>query len=339
MVLRSGTRVRSVAPGRVNLIGDHTDYMGGLAMPMAVQMGTTITATFGGGRIELSSAQVPGAVGLDLPVAAAAEVEPSWGRYVAGVAAELAAEVGMVGTVESDLPLGSGLSSSASLEVAVALALGDDGSPLEVARRCQLAEHRATGVPCGIMDQLAITAGVRGHALLMDFATLRVEPVAVPDRARFWVVHSGQQRELVDSAYARRRAECERAAAAVGPLPAASLATIGRLPDPTERARARHVRTECDRVTAFADALRSGDMVAAGELMQASHASLCDDFEVSTPRLDELVERLCALDGVHGARLTGAGFGGCVVALTEPGVELPGWQVHPSDGARVEFDR
>jgi len=322
----------------VNLIGDHTDYMGGRAMPMAVQMATTITATIGGDRIELISAQVPGALGLDLPVTAAAEVEPPWGRYVAGVAAELAAEVGMVGTIESDLPLGSGLSSSASLEVAVALALGDDGSPHEVARRCQLAEHRATGMPCGIMDQLAIAAGVQGHALLMDFETLDVEPVALPDRARFWVVHSGQERRLVGSAYAQRRAECEQAAATIGPLPHASPEAIERLTDPTERARARHVRTECDRVTAFADALRSGDLVAAGALMTASHASLRDDFEVSTTRLDELVAQLCGRKGVHGARLTGAGFGGCVVALAEPGIELAGWQVHASDGARVEID-
>jgi galactokinase len=333
----SGARVLATAPGRVNLIGDHTDYMGGLVLPMAVQLGTTITATRGGDRVELSSAQVPGAVSFGLPVQDATTVEPSWGRYVAGVAAELGATQGLSGTVESDVPLGSGLSSSAALEVAAALALGDDGTPLEVARRCQLAEQRATGVPCGIMDQLASAAGVEGHALLIDCATLDITPVPVPDQARIWVVHSGQERQLVSSAYADRRAECERAAAVLGPLPAADPADIEALADPVERARARHVRSECDRVRRFARVLATGDLTTAGQLMRASHDSLRDDFEVSTPVLDELVDELCTHDGVFGARLTGAGFGGCVVALAAPGVELPGWQVHAAAGARVEL--
>ena len=331
----TASTIRAEAPGRVNLIGDHTDYMGGLVLPMAVQMGTAITATRGGGRIELTSARVPGLLSVPLPVQDPATVEPSWGRYVAGVAAVLGATEGLVGTVESDLPLGSGLSSSAALEVATALALGDDGSPLEVARRCQMAEQRATGVPCGIMDQLASTAGVRGHALLIDCATMEITPVPVPDRASVWVVHSGQERRLVGSAYADRRAECERAAAVVGPLPSAALDRIDELDDPVARARARHVRTECDRVQDFAAALSAGDLATAGALMVASHRSLRDDFQVSTDGLDRLVEELCALDGVHGARLTGAGFGGCVVALADPGVELRGWQVHAADGARV----
>lgn len=330
-------RVRATAPGRVNLIGDHTDYMGGLVLPMAVQLGTTITATRGGSRIELASEQVPGTLTLELPVADAATVEPTWGRYVAGVAAELDAHVGLTGTVTSDLPLGSGLSSSAALEVATALALGDDGTPLQVAQRCQSAEQRATGVPCGIMDQLASAAGVRDHALLIDCATLQVTPIAVPERARVWVVHSGQERQLVGSAYADRRAECEAAAAIVGPLPTAGPDRIEELDDPVMRARARHVRSECARVEQFAAALAAQDLAAAGALMVQSHRSLRDDFQVSTARLDELVDELCTIDGVHGARLTGAGFGGCVVALAEPGVELEGWQVHAADGARVQL--
>jgi galactokinase len=334
-------RVRAHAPGRVNLIGDHTDYMGGLVLPMAVQMGTTIEAVRGGTRIELRSDRVDGVLGLDLPVQDPTTVQPTWGRYVAGVAAELAAAdgvdapLGLVGSVSSDLPLGSGLSSSASLEVATALALGDTGSPLEVARRCQRAEQAATGVPCGIMDQLASAAGVEGSALLIDCATDRITPVPVPTDAAIWVLHSGQERALVGSAYADRRAECERAAAIVGPLPLAPLGRIEQLDDPTVRARARHVRTECDRVRAFADALHRGDLRTAGALMVASHESLRDDFEVSTSRLDELVEDLCARPGVHGARLTGAGFGGCAVALAEPGVELDGWRVHASAGATL----
>jgi galactokinase len=340
-VSTSTQRIRAHAPGRVNLIGDHTDYMGGLVLPMAVQMGTTIDAVRGGARLELRSDQVDGLLSLDLPVADPSAVQPAWGRYVAGVAVELAsaagidAPLGLVGSVTSDLPLGSGLSSSASLEVAAALALGDTGSPLEVAQRCQRAEQIATGVPCGIMDQLASAAGVEGSALLIDCATSQITPVPVPDDAAIWVLHSGQERELVGSAYADRRAECEQAEAIVGPLPSAPLDRIEELDDPIVRARARHVRTECDRVLEFTRALRADDLRAAGELMVASHVSLRDDFAVSTSRLDELVEALCSRPGVHGARLTGAGFGGCVVALAEPDVVLDGWRVHASAGATL----
>lgn len=324
------------APGRVNLIGDHTDYMGGLVLPMAVQMGTTIEVERGGTTIELRSEQVDGVLELTLPVDDPASTTPEWGRYVAGVAAELRTTEGVRGVVRSDLPLGSGLSSSASLEVATALVLGDAGTPLEVAQRCQRAEQRATGVPCGIMDQLAVAAGRAGHAMLIDCATLDVEHVVVPDDAEIWVLHSGQERSLDGSEYARRRAQCEAAAAIVGPLPTAPLERIEQLADPVLRARARHVRSECDRVRSFVDALGRGDLPRAGELMVASHRSLRDDFQVSTERLDALVASLVSRPGVHGARLTGAGFGGCVVALVEPGTELDGWRVRASDGARVE---
>jgi len=333
----SPTRVQAIAPGRVNLIGDHTDYMGGLALPMAIHLATTITAELGGSTIELRSHEIPGVVEVALPVRAASEVEPAWGRYVAGVATELGATIGMRGEVRSTVPAGSGLSSSAALEVACALALGDTGTAVEIAERCQRAEQAATGVPCGVMDQLAITSGVAGHALVIDCATLRVTPVPVPDTAAVWVVHSGQQRQLVGSAYSERRAQCEQAQLLVGALPDASDRAIADLEDPVLRRRARHVRTECARVEAFADALIVADLVTCGELMRASHESLRADFEVSTPALDELVESLCSTPGVHGARLTGAGFGGCVVAIADPGVELPGWKVRPSAGASVEF--
>jgi len=334
--IRSGTaRVTAVAPGRVNLIGEHTDYMGGLVLPMAVHLSTTVTGTRGGRVIELRSAQLDGVVRIPLPVGDAAAVDPAWGRYVAGVAAELGTSTGFSGTVDSTVPLGSGLSSSAALEVATALALGMTGTPLEVALACQRAEHAATGVPCGIMDQLCSAAGVEGHALLIDCATLDVTPVPVPDDAHIWVVDSGQPRRLVESGYAARRAACEAAVDLVGPLPYADMADIEDIADPVLRSRARHVRTECDRVRGFAAALHADDLVRAGQLMVASHTSLRDDFEVSTPVLDALVEELCSVTGVHGARLTGAGFGGCVVALAEPGVELPGWEVRPAAGASV----
>ncbi len=330
------------APGRVNLIGDHTDYMGGLVLPMAVQLGTTVTVERQDDaeepRLVLRSDRLDGTVDVPLPVSDPSDVEPGWGRYVAGVAAELATTIGVVGDVRSDLPIGGGLSSSASLEVAVALALGATGTPLEIARLCQRAEVAATGVPCGIMDQLAVAAGVDGHALLIDCDTEEITPVRVPADAAIWVVDSGQSRELVGSEYADRRAQAESAVALVGPLPHAAMADIDAIADPVVRARARHVRTECDRVRAFAAAISADDLVRAGQLMVESHRSLRDDYEVSTPALDELVHSLTAVPGVHGARLTGAGFGGCVVALAERGVDLPGTRVRATAGASVFWD-
>ena len=149
------------------------------------------------------------------------------------------------------------------------------------------------------------------------------------------MVPSGQQRQLADSAYAERRARCEEAAALVGPLPTASAAVVEAIEDPVVRARARHVRSESGRVLAAADALRRGDLAELGRLMVESHRSLARDFEVSTPALDQTVDRLLAVPGVYGARLTGAGFGGCVVALARPGVTLDGWHVRPAAGATV----
>ncbi len=330
--------VTAVAPGRVNLIGDHTDYMGGLVLPMAVDLATTVSGVRGGNTIDLVSAQSDLPLRLDLPVTDPSVVQPPWGRYVAGVAAELGSAHGFRGTVDSTVPVGGGLSSSAALEVAVALALGATGTPLEIAQACQRAEVAATGVPCGIMDQLCSAAGVEGHALLIDCATMDITPVPVPDTACVWVVDSGQQRELAGSAYAERRSQCEAAAALVGPLPTAEPGRIDSLQDPLLRARARHVRSECDRVRSFAAAFVSGDLAGAGRIMVQSHASLRDDFGVSTPVLDDLVDRLVGTDGVYGARLTGAGFGGCVVALARPGVHLDGWAVQAAAGARLEAD-
>ncbi len=344
------TTIRAVAPGRVNLIGDHTDYMGGLVLPMAIDLHTTVIGVRGGDRIRLTSAQDAEPLDLVLPVGDPALVTPAWGRYVAGVAAELDAITvaegrngvdGFTGTVSSTVPPGSGLSSSAALELAVALALGMDASAVELATRCQRAELAATGVPCGIMDQLCSAAGVAGHALLIDCTTLEVTPVPVPTDLTVWVIDSGQPRTLDGSAYAERRAECEAAAALIGPLPSAPAEHIELLDDELHRRRARHVRSECDRVRAFAAALAADDAERAGELMLESHASLRDDFEVSTPTLDALVERLAARPGVLGARLTGAGFGGSVVALTSPDVDLTdagagGRRVVASAGAFVE---
>jgi len=334
--MSTGT-VQAHAPGRVNLIGDHTDYMGGPVLPMAVHLGTTVVGTRGGTTVELVSDLEPDPVVLHLPAPEPTTVEPRWGRYVAGAAVELGATEGFAGTVTSTVPPGSGLSSSSALTVAVCLALGATGTHAHLALAARAAEVRANGVPCGIMDQLCSVAGVEGHALLIDCDAMTVDPVPVPDDACIWVVPSGQQRELAGSAYAQRRAQCEEAAGLVGPLPTADLGAIESLQDPVVRARARHVRTESGRVLAAADALRAGDLAELGRLMVASHRSLAQDFEVSTPVLDALVERLLATQGVYGARLTGAGFGGCVVALARPGVALDGWQVRPAGGATVQI--
>ena len=327
--------VRAFAPGRVNLIGDHTDYTGGLVLPMAVEWGTTVEVERGGDRVELRSAVEHRPAVVDLDVADPAAVEPAWARYVAGVVGVLRPRVGASGTVRTSLPVGAGLSSSASLEVAVALALGFEGTALELALACQRAEHLASGVPCGVMDQLASAAGVEGAALLIDCTSLEVVPVPVPGGVEVVVVDSGESRALAGSAYGARRADCEAAARLLGPLREASLDDVAELGDEVLRRRARPVVSENARVAAFAELLRVGDAAAAGALMSASHASLRDDMEVSTPAVDRLVAELAATPGVHGARLTGAGFGGCVVALADAASPVLGWRLHPSGGATV----
>lgn len=330
-------RVRAFAPGRVNLIGDHTDYTDGLVLPMAIQLGTTVTGVRGGDRVQLTSADEPEPAEVRLDVGDPASATPAWARYVAGVVSELRPAQGFTGEVATTLPMGSGLSSSAALEVAVALALGlTEDDPLTVAKLCQLAEYAASGVPCGIMDQLASAAGVDGSALLIDCHSLAITPVPLPDDSEVVVVSSGQDRALAGSAYAERRAECEAAQDGIGVLRKASADSVEALDDPLLRRRARHVVTENERVRRCAAALTAGDLPAAGRLMGQSHASLRDDFDVSTPTLDTLVGRLAAMPGVFGARLTGAGFGGCVVALTRPGaIAGEGWVVRPSAGAQL----
>jgi galactokinase len=241
--------------------------------------------------------------------------------------------------VHSTLPPGSGLASSAALEVAVATALGADRvNPLAAAQACQRAEERAVGVPCGIMDQLVSLAAVDGMALRIDCDTLEVTPVAFPEDAEVVVIHSGQHRELSTSAYAARRAECEAAEEIIGRLRDASPIDAEALGDPVLRRRARHVTTENERVDAVAAALAKGQLGYAGELLVASHASMRDDFEVSTPALDELVSTVRGVPGVYGARVTGAGFGGCVIVLCKPKTRINGpvvWRGRPAAGASL----
>jgi galactokinase len=340
----SRCRVLAHAPGRVNLIGDHTDYTGGLALPMAINLGIDVTLERDEalGRLELTSSDRPGRATIDIaqPLASIGKDAPRWARYVAGVVETVTPGVAGVGTVSSTVPIGVGLASSAALEVAVALALGFDGTPVQLAQACQRAEQVAVGVPCGVMDQLTSVCGRHGHALLLDCASFDVSPVPLPDDVEVVAVHSGRARGLAGTAYAARRAECEAAAAAVGPLREATVAEVGSIRDPVLRRRARHVVTENARVTAAAKAIAAGDLASAGAQMTASHRSLAEDFEVSTPSLDALVGELLATPGVHGARMTGAGFGGCVVALTAPGAVVPDnrrrWVLRASAGASVE---
>ncbi|MHB8593625.1 MAG: galactokinase [Acidimicrobiales bacterium] len=338
--------VQAYCPGRVNLIGDHTDYHGGVALPMAIDLGTTVTfAADLGFRVVLRSEGEPEPADVDVHVPLEPEylrtLQPTWARLVAGVVGAVRPSTGGRGSVETTLPVGAGLSSSAALEVALALALGFEAEPLTMARTCQRAEQAATGVRSGIMDQLVVSGAVTGNALLIDFADLTMVAVPFPPDVEVVVVHSGESRALERSGYATRRAECEAASFRLGPLGRLGPDEFLGLPDPLLRRRARHVVTECDRVRWFVEALRTGDLAEAGRLMTASHQSLARDFEVSTPVLDALVGHLVTTPGVLGARLTGGGFGGCVVALTEPGaVDLaalatPAWRVKPAAGAAV----
>jgi galactokinase len=311
------------APGRVNLIGDHTDYQDGFCLPMAIDRECRVsvtTATTAG--IRASSAQLDGVV--DVAVDGSSEpgtVEPRWGRFVAG-AVRAVRGLGVPTlpatdlAVSSTVPAGSGLSSSSALTVALTVTFADlagfDADRVTLARAALAAEIAATGVPGGLMDQLAALLAEPGHALLLDCRTLHVDPIPIPRAVGVVVIDSGEPRTLADSAYAERRAACEAAAARLG-LPTLRDATLQQVRDDPF---ARHVVTENARVIEFAAALRAGEVSALGPLMLASHASLRDDFVVSTPALDGLVDA-CMEHGALGARLTGAGFGGCVVALVQ----------------------
>jgi galactokinase len=323
------------APGRVNLIGEHTDYTGGLVLPMTIDRWTEIRFT-GADSIVLTSDDETGQARFDLDVEDLDSIEPQWAKYVAGVVAEMQPTAGIAGTVSTTIPIGAGLSSSAALEVAVALSLGYDGDAVGLAQLCRRAEVRASGVPCGIMDQLSIAAGLEGHALLIDCGDLTIEPVVIPDDVQV-VVQFIVHRALVGSGYADRVAECAEAEGIIGPLRTATLDDLLAIPGAIVRSRALHVISENERVRNFAAALGSGDFRSAGELMVASHYSLRNLFEVSTPTMDAAVEHLLEQPGVYGARMTGGGFGGCVVALTRPGALTDGWVVRPVAGAsRVE---
>ncbi|HXU05211.1 MAG TPA: galactokinase, partial [Polyangia bacterium] len=323
------------APGRVNIIGEHTDYSGGLVLPMAIDRYTVIAAApapaDAGLRLRVHSAAVDETV--DIPLAATpVPGEPRWANYARGVVAGFGARGLIVPALDalviSDVPLGGGLSSSASFEVATATlleaALGKPLGPTEKARLCRQAEHDYAQVPCGIMDQLISVLGDEAGALLIDCRTQQTKLVPFADPSvTLLIANSNVRHSLGDGAYAVRMSACVEAARMldVAELSLATPAMVAAAENalgPLLYRRARHVVTENARTRATAEALAGGDWNTAGALMYESHRSLRDDYEVSSPELDTLVELardIGVAGGVYGARMTGGGFGGCTVTL------------------------
>ena len=311
------------APGRVNLIGDHTDYTGGLVMPMTLDERTTVIGQANTSRVwNLVSHHEAEPVSIDLPVVDPRSITPPWGRYVAGVLYEfdkLGCEIpGFSGESNTIMPIGSGLSSSAALEIAIArivISITENAmSETDLALLCQRAEHIASGVPCGIMDQLCIAVGRRNTATLIDCHTLDVQHIDMPEEIEI-VTRFISQRTLAGSEYADRVNDCHAIEATIGPLRLATMNDLSSLNDDRLVRRARHVITENQRVRNFAHALTIKDFVEAGRLMTASHASLALDYETSNSTMDQAVNSMLHESGFLGARITGGGFGGCIVGM------------------------
>ena len=331
------------SPGRVNLIGDHTDYTGGMVLPMAIDRYTTITAQPLEAAIQLTSADQPDELRCKLPLSDPASIVPEWGRYVTGVAALLNVEHGFSGSVSTTLPLGGGLSSSAALELSTALMLClindlPTLTSLELAQLCRFAEHLATGVPCGIMDQLTCASGVVGRALLIDCHSLQVSPIEIPQDVNIYVQFIAH-RQLASSAYSDRVTQCAQAEEHIGPLRLAEVGSVRNIADDVLRRRAMHVVSENDRVRRATVALTLQDMTTFGQLMNESHQSSRDNFEVSTAQMDEAVRSAQQTPGVFGARMTGGGFGGCIVIAADSSANLKSLEgamrVKPVSGAQL----
>ncbi len=318
------------APGRVNLIGEHTDYNEGFVMPIAIQLGCTITATpIKEPVVEAVSKQLAGVARWAIADVPALKPTRTWGDYVSGVAKELVAAGyelrPMRLEIDATVPTGSGLSSSAALEVASALALLD-GRPIEkidLARLCQRAERNHVGMPCGIMDQYASVFGEDHAAILLDCRTQTHRRVPLPESIEMVAVNTMVKHELGSSAYRTRVAECAEALSHFPGKTALRDVTLGELEREASKiaetplARARHVVLEDWRVEQFLDAAQTGDLARMGQLFVESHRSLQHDYEVSCEELDSLVDTALTIDGVYGARMTGGGFGGCTVNMVD----------------------
>jgi galactokinase len=339
-------RVVAFGPGRVNLIGEHTDYNGGLSLPFAIAEGVTVTATAIDGEDVVAVARDLGeddTFGLRAPPRDA----DGWRAFVRGVAAELQADGLPVRAarleITGDLPRGSGLSSSAALEVALCLALlglagDDDPDRPALARLCSRVENDWVGAQTGLLDQTAVLLSQAGQALRIDFRTM--ETTSVPLELGDWrlvTLDSGETHSLATGGYNERRAECAEAVRLLGvdSLSEATAGAAAQLPGPLDR-RARHVLEENARVDETVRALRDDDLAAVGGLLDASHASLRDLYDASTPAVERTVARLRAA-GAAGARMVGGGFGGHVLALLPPGVAVPegAVEVVPGAGARL----
>jgi galactokinase len=335
--------VRARGPGRVNLLGEHTDYNAGLCLPFAVEAGVTVEAeATDTGEIEAEALEYGEEDRFD-----AAHPRPAegWRAFVRGTVAELnAAGITVPGArlrIESSLPEGTGLSSSAALGSALCLALlgvakrpGPDRR--ELARLCSRVENDWVGAQTGMLDQMAAFFGEPGHALLLDCRDLSVEQV--PLSLAGWtlgVADSGSRHEHAESGYNERRRECAEAARRLGVASLREATSADGLPEPLNR-RVRHVLSENERVRGGVEALRGEDMPALGALLDASHRSLRDDYEVSVPEVERTVARMKE-EGAAGARIVGGGFGGAVLALFPPGTEPPNdvLPVAPAEGARL----
>ncbi|HTL04206.1 MAG TPA: galactokinase [Gemmatimonadales bacterium] len=358
--------LRARAPGRVNLIGEHVDYSDGFVLPLAIDRAVVVAAA--PGATPALRAHVADLTERDsFDPAAPFQAAGGWRDYIRGVAAVLR-EAGIAVppadlAIAGDVPRGGGLSSSAALEVAVARALlalaGASLDPLELARLCRRAEVEKVGVACGIMDQCASILGREGFAILLDCRSLAVRPIPLPAEAVLVVSDSGTRRSLQSSAFNQRFRECAEASALLGvaalrDVPIEALdRLLPSLPEPLRR-RTRHVVQEIARTLETAAALEQGDLAAVGRFMNGSHQGLRDDYEVSTPELDALVAAARAQPGVYGSRMSGGGFGGCIISLVSrdtlegfaervaeqyrgvTGREAKSFAVRPSAGAGVD---
>jgi len=361
------------APGRVNLIGEHTDYNDGFVFPMALERYTVIAAApSDANESTVFSVNKNQSATILTDGSAQPPEQVVWSSYVQGTV-QYAFEAGFHAkpfraVINSDVPLGGGLSSSASLEVAVATLIeamtGQQFDPVQKALICQKAEHHYAKMPCGIMDQLIAVLGQSGHAMLLDCRSKQPEMIPIADPSiSVLIVNSNVKHELTGSEYPDRRRQCEKAAGLLG-VPMLRDATLPQLETARNRfdqepdgnlcyRRAKHVITENDRTTTMAAALTTGDWTTCGHLMGESHQSMKNDFEITCPEIDCLVEIAQSVKGVIGSRMTGGGFGGCVVSLIETnrtadtiteitsryqsatGIEPSAFVTRPAQGARV----
>jgi len=326
------------APGRLEFIGNHVDYNGGLVIGATIDRGVQVAASKRTDRrIRVFSPAYGTPVETDLDGLVPLKGSTAWANYPLGVAWSLQKNGGPLPmgfdlAIAGDLPAGAGLSSSAALELATAVALrelfGLSIAPVNLARWCRQAENEFVGMPCGILDQGVSMFGEAGRLVLIDCRAETFNTVPVPESARFWIFNTGAKHALLDSLYAARRRECEAALAVLkrhhpsatllAEIPSAEVERYRAELTPTQFTRALHVTREIERVQQTAQALEKGDLAAVGKLLVQSHQSSRELFENSCPELDYLVDRLVKLPGVYGARLTGGGFGGAVMALTTP---------------------